>query len=732
MKLSLTCACGMQYEFNVDPADGRMPYAINCPNCGVDSTEQANLELSGSSPQVVEVFDVVEEEVEDYEIETPAETTPIASNEPTAPAPPPSGKAGLKLPTAQGSETPPAPPGKPGKPGKPGLTLPSTRNAEANHAAATPPSSPAAPAETPTPGKSSLKIGVKARDDEPPEAPSPAGVQPEFEDLAAANEEARRQRMARIKAKQEAEKKQWKKIALVGSALSVIVAGLFGVVIWYVFSGSKPKEFYSVATQQGPFQTSARLLSPGRLLVLDGKGLSLHDLTAGATAWTTELKTGDGAAESSQIDIIDDHAWVFLGNAISKVALADGSLAAAAEAEGHVLRVTASDQSILVTGATGRRGYQTLTRIDPETAETASQDIRIEPSRNVRPNVGGDDNFEPTVANLTAREIRIGDISLRTNWDDFVPAGDNLAQLTVKLETPKITTVRAMKPVGDSVLDQNTSAVSDPTALMDEIVNEISRAHGGATREVNESAYSATLKQHFTKGKTETWKGDLKGAIRFFAGRKVDCLTDMNTLYIFNKRNKLLKKAKLSFPVHPDYYTGGAEVPFLEVGDRLYFFDHGVLTACKLPSGEAAWRFPSVGIFSLEADDDGHLYVQTTTAPPESIQFSGQEYIKNRPLPILIKLDAESGKKLWETTKAGHKSRLAGDYLYATRRSSGSMGALTGASGKDQFTLYRIDPGDGDRVFEKVIQGKAVDYNGTRILIEDGSAYRVYKFLSWF
>jgi len=45
-----------------------------------------------------------------------------------------------------------------------------------------------------------------------------------------------------------------------------------------------------------------------------------------------------------------------------------------------------------------------------------------------------------------------------------VPAGDSLAQLTVKLETPKITTVKAMKPVGESALDGKTSIMSDPTA----------------------------------------------------------------------------------------------------------------------------------------------------------------------------------------------------------------------------------------------------------------------------
>lgn len=358
--------------------------------------------------------------------------------------------------------------------------------------------------------------------------------------------------------------------------------------------------------------------------------------------------------------------------------------------------------------------------------------MKVEEVQRINPNVGGEGNFDPTLANLTSRELRIGSITLRRNWDDFVPTGENLAHLSVKLVTPKITTVQAMKPVGDSVLTQDAKATMDPTALVDEIVNDIARASGGATKEINESIYTATLKRRFASGKTETWTGKLIGKINFFTGRGVDCLTDNKSVHIFNKQNKLLKKAKLSFPVHPNFDTHARNAPFFEHGERLYFFDHGVLTAFNLPACDVAWRLPSVGISKIEADDDGHLFVRSTTAPPESIQFTEQAYVKNRPRPILIKIDAETGKKLWETNKAGQDSWLAGDYMYATFRSSGALGGLTG-SVSDKFTLYRLDPGDGDRIFEKVIEGgRAIDFNGSRILVQEGPRYRVFKYLSLF
>ena len=235
MNLKLECACGMKYEFAIEPVDGRMPYAISCPNCGVDSTEQVNQMLGAGTTDVVEVFDV-EGDVEDYEIETPAdvveeaappapaETTPEApkrsgltlpstrSDEAPAPAdltadatPEAAKRSGLTLPSMRNSEPSPAPAdATPEAPKRSGLSLPTMRNSEPSAPGAAPSASDAAAAPSSS-GKSPLKIGGQAREEAPAEAPA---EKPEVENLAAANEAARQQSMARIKAKQEAEKKQ--------------------------------------------------------------------------------------------------------------------------------------------------------------------------------------------------------------------------------------------------------------------------------------------------------------------------------------------------------------------------------------------------------------------------------------------------------------------------------------------------------------------------------------------
>ncbi len=56
MELKVVCGCGQKYKFDVEPVGGRMPFAVNCPICGVDGTQSANDMLaqnsSGQSPQV--------------------------------------------------------------------------------------------------------------------------------------------------------------------------------------------------------------------------------------------------------------------------------------------------------------------------------------------------------------------------------------------------------------------------------------------------------------------------------------------------------------------------------------------------------------------------------------------------------------------------------------------------------------------------------------------------------
>jgi outer membrane protein assembly factor BamB len=42
MTIKIHCPCGSKYSFEVDPVEGRMPFAVHCPTCHAEGTETAN------------------------------------------------------------------------------------------------------------------------------------------------------------------------------------------------------------------------------------------------------------------------------------------------------------------------------------------------------------------------------------------------------------------------------------------------------------------------------------------------------------------------------------------------------------------------------------------------------------------------------------------------------------------------------------------------------------------
>lgn len=52
MELKVICNCGQKYKFDVEPVQGRMPFSVQCPVCGMDGTPTANSNLSELIPPV--------------------------------------------------------------------------------------------------------------------------------------------------------------------------------------------------------------------------------------------------------------------------------------------------------------------------------------------------------------------------------------------------------------------------------------------------------------------------------------------------------------------------------------------------------------------------------------------------------------------------------------------------------------------------------------------------------
>jgi hypothetical protein len=50
--IKIHCGCGQPYAFDVEPVQGRMPYPVACPACGLDGTAAANGIIAQSMPAI--------------------------------------------------------------------------------------------------------------------------------------------------------------------------------------------------------------------------------------------------------------------------------------------------------------------------------------------------------------------------------------------------------------------------------------------------------------------------------------------------------------------------------------------------------------------------------------------------------------------------------------------------------------------------------------------------------
>ncbi len=149
-ELKVECDCGQKYKFDVEPVNGRMPFTVSCPTCGVDGTPKANdllQQTAGVTPAANPI----------HLIELP----PIGAAS-TASAPPPVASAPAPVASAPASpaiSSPTTPPA-----GAPKLRINIAAHAPAPVENAPPPVAPAGPpgAITPPLGRGPGRIGSLA------------------------------------------------------------------------------------------------------------------------------------------------------------------------------------------------------------------------------------------------------------------------------------------------------------------------------------------------------------------------------------------------------------------------------------------------------------------------------------------------------------------------------------------------------------------------------------------
>ena len=143
-------------------------------------------------------------------------------------------------------------------------------------------------------------------------------------------------------------------------------------------------------------------------------------------------------------------------------------------------------------------------------------------------------------------------------------------------------------------------------------------------------------------------------------------------MIVLDQNNKKLWQATLTYPVSGGEGAGVfsreespyGEGPCVEHGDSVYVFDQAVLTAFDLTTGDARWRLPTVGVVGLFFDNQGDLYVNTTTGNPDEVKYSRQIDVTRQTEDLVMKVEAKTGKTLWTAKPGGFVSYVSGKFLY--------------------------------------------------------------------
>jgi len=326
-------------------------------------------------------------------------------------------------------------------------------------------------------------------------------------------------------------------------------------------------------------------------------------------------------------------------------------------------------------------------------------------------------------------------VEIETGHFTLIPSQYGYVEFAVRLLKSDIVTREAMKaPSGESALNGNLSTANE-TAAENEMLNEMQRSRGGGTVQEDESLYQVSLRRPDSSGPAD-WTGQVIGPPALFPLKTVNVLAAGKTLIVLDKTNKKLWQAELTYDV-PDANRAAngetspfGEGPCVERGDTLYVFDQAVLTAFDLATGNARWRLPTVGVVGLFFDDQGMLYVNTTTADPDNVRYSRQIDISQKIQADLLKIDPQTGKTLWNTQPGGFISYLAGDFIYTVQiynpsEEENKMADLAGITPNPaHIWIRRINPKNGQVMWQYYQADKGATLD---VQFKDNSIELVFK-----
>jgi outer membrane protein assembly factor BamB len=310
-------------------------------------------------------------------------------------------------------------------------------------------------------------------------------------------------------------------------------------------------------------------------------------------------------------------------------------------------------------------------------------------------------------------------------------------EFATRLLEEKIVVREAMKAAPKKSALEGTVNAAATTAIANEMLNEMQRDRAGSTVEENESRYQVTVRR--SSQSVPPWTGEVNGPPAMHLLKTVDVITAGKGLLVLNKNNQKLWDGKLNFPVTgrgaiedladlepaTDGLSSGAG-PCIERAETLYVFDQGMLTSFALADGNVRWRLPSVGIAGIWFDDQGMMYLNTTTAGPDSIKYSKQIDILKKTQNQVLKVDPHTGQTLWSAQNEGLVTYIWDKYIYTAESNPGDdgedeagvMGMKIGLEIPAHIRLRRLDADNGRVRWEHYQQRYPLDVHFDRNTIQ--------------
>jgi hypothetical protein len=725
MEVKVFCNCGAKFKFETQPVRGRLAAPVNCPVCGADATELANK--------------VIAEKIAAAPAPVAIAVTPLAPA-PTAAMPAPA------TPTIGVTAITPPPPG----------TAPSMRVAGLAHAAPPPPpasESSDAPAAPSTVARCQKHSELAAADCFVCGKPICPKCMEQFGYLCSAyckgQAQARKMKVPVYEGQMfEKQKAEGRSHGLLIGATIAAVALLFGAYVWYWFIGSRPKQAFRIETAPSAPFLHADWIGDDRFFAVTPARAALFNSKNGSEIWAFDLPKNEIKTYSSKgeergdtdwnldfdpvVKLVSKDIWIGLP---SRVIRLDGQTGK--KKQEIMIAQRASDYSVsethlLAVSRNPTNDSKLLTRIsfadgraDAQYTPASSGSQKL--IGTVKPMQGLGNTSLKNIAQDDEDFLEFNSISFGHD-PDFVFTGPNVAHVTRKLLEARIETQEtSKKKAGPLLIDSGNVRASQGIEAAEEFFNQ-----NAPDEKIDQSLYQVTIDRFF--GNAPQWSGQVTGRPYFFTQKTVDLLVAGPKLIVFNKNNQKLWEAKLTYTI-----GGSAEMseegPALEVGNRLLFYDQGVLTAYDLKKGEVQWRVNSVGISGLSVDSNGNVYLNSTTAGPESIRYSGQVNFSEKVRPMIVKVELRSGKVLWQVAGIGDECIVSGDYVYTADTQISGLDMMKSAVGGGRvpthWRLHRLNPSNGKEKWEYYREGApvAVRPKGKQLLFQFKKDLRLLRYL---